>query len=138
MSVKSKNSMRKNRKSDLARPFDGKILDDARHLAEKYQVILSQEDDIWLGRGLELPTAFGDGKNPDECIASTREALVASVATMLEMGQCPPSPAGGKRTVQVNVRMTPEEKVLLENTAKANGFRGVGDFMRTRALNTTR
>ena len=133
MSARSRNS-----KADgPARPFDADTLDAARKLAERYQIILVQEEGTWFGRGLELPNVFGDGQTPDQCIAETRRAMVAAVATMLEIGQRPPVPTSDKRTEQVNVRLTVEEKLAIERTAKANGFRGVGDFMRTRALGST-
>ena len=42
---------------------------------------------------------------------------------MLEEGQRPPTPSrAGTRTMQVNVRLTAEEKVLLESTAKRQGY----------------
>ena len=44
---------------------------------------------------------------------------------MLEQGQRPPSPARqGARTQQVNVRLTADEKAVLESTAKSRGFKG--------------
>jgi len=130
MSARSKNS----KADDPARPFDADTLEAARKLSEKYQIILVQDGDTWFGHGLELPNVFGDGATPDLCIAETRQAMSAAVATMLESHQRPPAPAGDKRVEQVNVRLTAEEKLAIERTAKANGFRGVGDFMRTRAL----
>jgi len=133
MCAKSKNS----KADDPARPFDADTLDAARRLVGHYQVILVQDGDTWIGRGLELPNVFGDGSSPDTCIADTREAMTAAVATMLEVGQRPPAPANDKRTEQVNVRLTAEEKLVIERTAKANGFRGIGDFIRTRALSST-
>jgi len=125
---------KKSRADDPARPFEADTLDAAKKLVERYQIILVQDEDVWIGRGLELPNVFGDGESPDRCIAETRQAMTAAVATMLEMGQRPPAPAGDKRVEQVNVRLTAEEKLSIERTAKANGFRGIGDFMRTRAL----
>ena len=38
------------------------------------------------------------------------------------------------RSAQVNVRLTPEEKAALESKAKAKGFRGLSDFIRTTVL----
>lgn len=128
---------KKSKADDPARPFDADTLDAARKLSEQYQIILVQDGDTWFGRGLELPNVFGDGGTPDRCIAETRQAMTAAVATMLERAQRPPAPAGDKRVEQVNVRLTAEEKLAIERTAKANGFRGIGDFMRTRALGST-
>jgi uncharacterized protein (DUF1778 family) len=54
---------------------------------------------------------------------------------MLEDGQVPPAPASEqKRTEQVNVRLTTEERLLLEEAAHNKGFRGISDFVRTTSL----
>ena len=62
-------------------------------------------------------------------------AFAGWVAYLLEEGHKPPTPAqAGMRTAQVNVRLTAEEKVLLETTAKQKGFQGLSDFVRAAAL----
>lgn len=61
------------------------------------------------------------------------------VACLLEEGQRPPTPAGeGTRTAQVNVRLTSEEKVLLETAAKRKGFSGLSDFVRAAAIESAK
>jgi predicted RNase H-like HicB family nuclease len=120
----------------LDRPFDKKILAKARKIAAQYEVIMSFEDGQWYGKGVEMPTVFGDGKTPNDCIGNTREAFVAAVAYLLETGQAVPTPSKeGKRTEQVNVRLTAEEKVILSAYAKSKGYRGLGDYLRASALN---
>lgn len=120
---------------DPARPFDPAILAKARKIAADYEIILWTEDGEWYGRGLELPHTYGDGKTPTACIASVREGLTLTVATMLEDGDKPPAPArSGERTEQINVRLTAAEKALLENRSRAGGFRGVSDYVRAAAL----
>jgi uncharacterized protein (DUF1778 family) len=52
---------------------------------------------------------------------------------MLERGQAPPA-AAGRRTEQVNIRLTPEEKLTLEEESERKGFRGLSDFVRAAAL----
>ena len=42
------------------------------------------------------------------------------------------------RTEQVNVRLTSEEKLLLEEAAKNKGSRGLSDFIRTTTLANSR
>jgi uncharacterized protein (DUF1778 family) len=37
-------------------------------------------------------------------------------------------------TEQINVRLTPEEKLLLEEMARSKGFRGISDFVRSASL----
>jgi predicted RNase H-like HicB family nuclease len=114
------------------------VLKRAGAIAERYQIILQFEDGEYYGRGLEMPYVMNDGKTPDACVRATREALTVAVATLLEAGEVPPAPASeGKRTEQVNVRLTPEEKLLLEEAARSRGFRGLGDFVRSTALSRT-
>jgi len=82
---------------------------------------------------------MADGKTPDVCVSSLREALVAAVATMLELGQRPPTPAArSQRTAQINIRVSEEEKLILEDAARRSGFRGVSDFVRSTALSHTK
>ena len=119
----------------LDRPFAKKFLDVAKKLVDKYEILLAEHDGEWYGRGLEMPGVFADGKTPDECIKNTREALLAAATHLLERGEPVPTPATtGKRTEQVNVRLTAEEKAILGATARSHGFRGTGDFIRSRAL----
>src|SRR5215207_1577132 len=126
MSAKSKNSSAR-----IDRPFDAGILRRAREIADAYQIILQFEDGLYYGRGLEMPTVMNHGKTPDECVRETKDILTTAVAYMLEKGETPPAPASeNKRTEQVNVRLTPEEKLLLEEKARTKGFRGVSDFVR--------
>ncbi len=126
MSKKSKN---------LNRPFDKKLLVIAQKFVDKYEIILVKQGGEWYGRGLEMSTVFADGKTPDECIKNTKEALMAAATHLLEQGKIVPAPAtAGKRTEQVNVRLTAEEKIILTATAKSRGFKGVGDFIRSQAL----
>jgi predicted RNase H-like HicB family nuclease len=119
----------------LNRPFPRGIWDSAREIVQHYQLVLHFEDGEWYGRGLEFPTAMSDGKTPNECVRNTRESLTIAVATMLEDGEAPPPPArDGKRTEQVNLRLTVEEKLALENSARALGYDGLSDYVRTAAL----
>ncbi len=122
-------------KKDLDRPFDAKIWKAACATAAEYQVIVSCDDGHWYGRGLELSNVFGDGPTPQKCLDSTREALAVAVAYLLEARKKPPTPARlGKRTQQVNVRLTAEERAMLAATAKKKGYQGISDFLRAVAL----
>jgi predicted RNase H-like HicB family nuclease len=133
-SARSKNSTNS---PALDRPFGKRILAEARTIAGQYKIVLEFEDDHWYGSGLEMPTAFGDGKTPHAAVADTRQALILAVAYMLEKGDTPPTPAReGKRSVQVNVRLTPREKSLLESKAQVKGFRGLSDFIRNSVLSS--
>ena len=120
----------------LDRPFDAPILRRARQIAGSYRLILEPDEDMgYVGRSLELPTVFADGKTPAACIRATLEALTTAVATLLELGEHPPLAAKeGRRQAQINIRVSAEEKLVLEETARRNGFRGVSDFVRSAAL----
>ncbi len=119
----------------IDRPFDSAILRKALEIVHHYQVVMWLEDGEYYGRGLELPTAYGDGKTPDACMKDVREALKATVAFMLERGETPPPPAREKqRTEQVNIRLTMDEKMALEIAAKQHGFNGLSDYVRSTAL----
>lgn len=137
MSGKSKNFETQGRAAadDPARPFDPAILAQAKKIAADYEIVMWFEDGEWYGRGLELPHTYGDGKTPAACIASVRQGLVVTVATMIEDGDRPPVPARtGERTEQINIRLTTSEKAMLENRSRAGGFRGISDYVRAAAL----
>ncbi|MCH7872300.1 MAG: type II toxin-antitoxin system HicB family antitoxin [Planctomycetes bacterium] len=120
----------------IDRPFKPDILKRARQIARQYRLILEPEAEVgFIGRSIELPSVFADGESADDCVAATREALEVAVATMLESGVSPPAPsARGLRQAQVNIRMTAEEKLILEDAARRGGFRGVSDYIRSSVL----
>lgn len=71
-------------------------------------------------------------------VDAIQHALTFAVATMIECGQRPPAAASsGKRDVQVNIRLTAEEKLRLADAARRLGFKGVSDFVRLAALERT-
>lgn len=132
---KSKNFSAKAKKA-LDRPFAPAILAKARKIASQYQVVIwLEEDGDWYGRGVELPNTVDDGKTSAECVKKVQQALVGTVAWMLEEGQTPPPPASaGIRTEQINIRLTAEEKLALETAARQHGDAGISDYVRTAAL----
>src|SRR5438874_1574516 len=94
------------RAGDLRKPFARDVLGRARKLARSYQVLIWFEDGEYYGRGLELPFTAADGKTAQECFENVREAMVGTVAHMLERGESPPPPASdADRTEQVNIRL---------------------------------
>ena len=121
---------------DLRRALKASVLRKAKKIVADYRIILERNDRLgFIGSSIELPTVFADAKTPDRCYKATEEALMVAVATMIECGQRPPQPASAKkRTVQVNVRLTSEEKLLLANAATNLGFKGISDFIRNTAL----
>src|SRR5437867_3617931 len=113
MSDRSANSSKK-----IDRPFTPEVIRRAREIARRYQVVIQEEHGEYYGRGLEMPGVMNDGKTPAECLKATRESLVTAVAYLLESGKAPPAPASeNRRSEQINIRLTPEERVLLEEAA---------------------
>lgn len=133
MSAKNKRPAR----LDPARPFAAEVHEAARGVAVRYQMVLWMEDDEWYGRGLELPGVMEDGKTADACVRKLRAALVDAVAHLMEIGEPVPSPASaaeGRRTEQVNLRLTTAERVDLEAAARAAGFGSVSEYVRATAV----
>ncbi|MEM8782534.1 MAG: hypothetical protein AAGE65_06700 [Planctomycetota bacterium] len=110
----------------------------AQKLAAKYTFLSRYDADegSYFGRTLEMPLVMADGESPEACLKNTMEATTLAVAAHLEGGERPPLPVSEqKRTAQLNVRLTADEKLRIEEAARAAGFRGVSDFVRTAALN---
>jgi len=128
----------KTKPMDLRGAFKASVLCKAKKMAADYRIVLEKNERLgFIGSSVELPTVFADAKTPDKCYRATREALMVAVATMIECGQRPPQPASaGRRTEQVNVRLTAEEKLLFANAAMNLGFKGISDFIRNTALNS--
>ncbi len=98
-------------------------------------MIEEDEDEGYFGCTVELPLVMGGGKTISACAKSVLEATIAAVATILEHDETPPSPArDGKRDQQVNIRLTAEEKLRMEEAARREGFRGLSDFIRSAGL----
>ena len=61
------------------------------------------------------------------------------MAALLEKREHPPAPASqARRSERVDVRLTVEEKLLLDEAARSRGFKGFGDFVRPTALASLR
>jgi predicted RNase H-like HicB family nuclease len=133
MSRKSKSS----RSLDPARPFDPAVWKQAANTVRKYQVLswYDEDENAYFGQCVEIPNCMSHGATPAERDAMVAEATTLCVACMLEQGQRPPTPLSeSARTTQVNIRLTPREKTILEHAAQAAGFRGVSDYVRARVL----
>lgn len=134
MSSKSANESKKT-KAKLNRPFPPAIRRQAEEIAAGYRIVIQPDEEVgYLGRVMEMPLVMADGASPQSCYEQVHEAAVGAVATMLELGQIPPAAADQKRTLQINVRVTEDERMRLEDAARKHGFRGVSDFVRTTAL----
>ena len=120
-------------KKRLERPLEDDLLRRARRIANSYRIILEREKGGFRASSIEMPTVLVHGPTANQCEKNIREALTAAVATMIELGRPPPLTAR-KRTTQVNIRLTPEEKLRLEESARLAGFRGLSDYMRHAAM----
>jgi len=116
----------------IEQPFDEAILAEGRQIASGYRVVIEEHETLgYIGSSVEMPTVFADAKTPEACYKAAQEALAVAVATMLECGRTPPqSSTANKRTEQVNVRLTPYEKLVLTAKAGELGFKGISDLIR--------
>jgi predicted RNase H-like HicB family nuclease len=139
MSAKSENRLKKSKLAKLDRPFEPRLLGRARDIARAYRVVIEPDSEVgYFGRVLEMPLVMAHGATVQACFEQVHEAAAGAVAVMLESGQTPPSAtAGSKRTAQINVRVTEDERMRLEEAARQLGFRGVSDFIRATALSKT-
>lgn len=120
----------------IDRPFAPAIMEQAREIVARYQVVVrfDPEEEEYYGRGLELPNALGDGDTPAACWESTMESMAAVVAFMLERGEQPPAAAAdGARQVQLNVRISVGEKLMFEEAARQSG-QALSEFIRSAAI----
>jgi len=123
---------RKNAMNDQA--FDAKILSKAERAVDEYRFAFWREDGRYVGQCVEMDT-LGIGATVERCIAEARALAVTGVAFMLESGQRPPLPSRNQdRNVQVNIRLSPDEKRAIEEAASKGGFRGISDYLRIRGL----
>ncbi len=116
--------------------LDSDIMRKARKLVSQYRVTIESHERLgFIGSSVEMPSVFVDAKTHAECYEAIQEALTVTVAMMLKNGQKPPQPASAaKRTTQVNVRLSLDEKQSIALAAKKYGFQGVADFIRNAAL----
>ncbi len=117
-------------------PFDAALWRRASEIARQYRLTIEADPDCgYLGRSIEMPLAMGDGPTVEECVKSTLESQTLAVASMLEAGERPPAPSReGKREQQVNLRLSAEEKLTLEEASRREGYRSVSDFIRAAAM----
>lgn len=118
------------------RAFEVAVLKRAREVTLGYRLVIQPAEGLgFIGRSVELPGVMAGGKTHEQCVKAVVMATETAVAALLEMGETPPAPASArKRTEQINIRLTSEEKLLLEEESERKGFRGVSDFVRATVL----
>jgi predicted RNase H-like HicB family nuclease len=117
----------------------GALLAKAAAISAGYRLLITpRPDGEFTGCAVEMPLVIGRGKTEAACIADTRDALAQTVASYLERGETPPAPAtDAKREVQLNIRLTPDERLRIEERARLAGFRSLADYVRRAALRGT-
>lgn len=120
----------------LSRPFAPSVLARAREIAQQYRLVIEADDEVgFFGCTVEMPLVMADGRTVQACARNVLDATIASVATLLERDERPPSPAReARRDQQINIRLSAEEKLRLEGLAAREGFRSISDFVRSSAL----
>lgn len=120
---------------DLRNPkSDCDLLARAKSIVSGYQLkITSTGPNTFIGSAYELPLVLARG-SADRIVEETRDALICAVCVILQEGGAPPE--GGRRDIQVNVRMSAVEKDTLESVARARGYRGISDYLRSIGLET--
>jgi predicted RNase H-like HicB family nuclease len=127
------NKLKSSKRGALA--LKPRFVEQAKPIAQTYQLVIWFEDGEYYGRGVELPYAFGDGATVEECAKNTRDAFVTAVAGYLQDGRTPPAPANeGKRDQQLNIRVSSQERLLLETKARQSGAMGISEYVRAVAL----
>lgn len=135
--MKEKPDMTKRKQAKTLRSaLDKSILSKAEKIVAEYRLIIQRDKRLgFIGNSIELPHVYADAKTAGACIKRTRKALKIAVATLLEAGLKPPfSDFDIKRTEQVNIRLTAQEKEILSNAASNLGFEGISAFARHAAL----
>jgi len=123
----------------LSKPFDRSTQTKARALAAQYRLVIERDGDDFIGSSIEMPLVMGGGDSIESCAADTIKALTSAIATIIERGETPPAPAReGKRDVQLNVRLTADERSRLDAASSREGFRSISDFVRAAALDRSR
>lgn len=136
MSSKS-NGQSSKRKKAIDVPFDAAVMKRAEQMAPQYRIMIHREPEFdgYGGTVVEMPNVVGFGQTIESCFAETQALLVTMLAYMYESGEEPPAPMNEvKRTEQINVRLTSQEKFEIEQATRQHGFRGVSDFVRNASL----
>jgi predicted RNase H-like HicB family nuclease len=117
------------------RGFPPALLRRARAIALGYRLIIEPSENGFVGRTVEQPGVLGFGTTPEACAADTVRVQSFEVCILLERGQSPPAFAGvARRNLQLNLRLSTDEKLTMEQAARKHGYRSVSDFVREAAL----
>lgn len=126
-------------KESLDQPFSATVWRRATEVAGKYGMLVGASDNRFFAKCVEMPGIVVFGKTAEDAIEALHEPLTIAIASLLEADRKVPAPmVEGKRESQVNVKLTAEERVVVEAAAKREGFTGLSDFFRHAALRLAR
>ena len=71
------------------RPFDPKVVEQARALAARYHIHVDQDGPTFVGTVAEFPGVLGSGPSKAAALDATRDLLKWAVAYLIETGRTP-------------------------------------------------
>ena len=111
------------------------LLSKARGFALRYRIILTPTDDgSFIANAMELPGIIIQEATLTKVVEELHNVLIEVIVRLLREGNAPPQPTAGRRLEQVNVKLSLEERSLMESAARARGNRGVADYLRQLGL----
>lgn len=105
-------------------------------MAARYSLVITPHPSGgFSGSSVEMPLVFGRGASEAQCALDVRQAVAHTIDSLRESGEPVPAPALlDRREVQVNIRLTPDERFRIREKARVAGFRSISDYMRRAAL----
>ena len=110
---------------------DADLFTRARKIAQHYRIIIERDGRTgYIGQAIELPDVYASGGTPESCYENTAANVAKAVAMLLQKGLLPPTPDDLPKNENLHIRLTADEKIVLEQRAKQQGFKGTSDYAR--------
>jgi predicted RNase H-like HicB family nuclease len=110
---------------------DSRCLKRAEEIVTNYRVVIERDERGYVGKAIELPTAYGWGRTADECLSDTLKNAAVLAALLLQERCVPPRAGEMPLDNKVHFRLTTDEKLILEAEATRLGFKGVSEYARS-------
>ena len=123
-----------------SRPFNPAVEEQARQIVSRYKMYVEwvEDEQRYFAGCEEYGYLCGDGPTRAAAIDMATEGMVGAVACTLDGGETPPVPLADapphEPAAHVDVVVSKAELSDLEDAARREGFRGVGDYLRHAAL----
>jgi len=116
--------------------YSDAIFQKAVELARSYHIVVRESaTGGFIANCAELPVSIHRDQAED-ALKAARHAAEVGIATILEDGEEPPAPIEfHRRTEQVNVRMSVEDKRLIQKACEAKGISSLSEFFRRSTVN---